>query len=173
MQTHKLLVQDSGVVEWYTPPAIIEAARATMGSITLDPASCQQANKTVMADQYFTVKEDGLSRPWHGNVWMNHPYGRHENPRWVTMLLNEYWAGNVAQACALVFASTSERWFQPLYNYPICFIAGRVRHGSPGGECATKSTKGSAVVYLGYDTARFTECFRSLGRIMVPYRYQL
>lgn len=164
------LVQDSGSPEWFTPSNIIEAARSTMGSIDLDPASCAQANKTVQAEQYLTVKVDGLKAMWFGNIFLNHPYGRDNNKRWITKLIRSYQMGHVQQACALVFASTSEGWFQPLFDYPICFIRGRVRHGSPDGANPKASTKGSAVIYLGPHHDLFSKYFCPLGRIMVPYQ---
>ncbi len=64
--------------EYYTPPIWTEAARALMGHIDLDPASCEIANQTVKAKAYFTKQNDGLSQPWHGHVWMNHPFHRGE-----------------------------------------------------------------------------------------------
>ena len=78
MKSGQLLVQDSGDTELYTPPEIIEAARRVMGTIDLDPASSEIANKRVMATRYYTKETDGLSQEWHGNIWMNHPFSKGE-----------------------------------------------------------------------------------------------
>jgi len=69
--------------EWYTPKAIIEAARVTMGSIDLDPASCEAANEVVKAGRYFTAVDDGLRRPWQGNVWCNPPFSNGQIRFWI------------------------------------------------------------------------------------------
>jgi ParB family transcriptional regulator, chromosome partitioning protein len=45
--------------ESYTPAAIIEAARAVMGGIDLDPATCEIANLTVRADWWMDLEADG------------------------------------------------------------------------------------------------------------------
>jgi len=52
----------------------MKLVRQVMGSITLDPASCAAAQEVVQADVFFTVKEDGLSRSWFGNAWLNPPF---------------------------------------------------------------------------------------------------
>ena len=58
MNTVSLLLQDSGTVEYYTDPRIIEAARRVMGGIDLDPASSQLANRTVKAEMFFSLQDD-------------------------------------------------------------------------------------------------------------------
>ena len=87
MNTVSLLLQDSGTVEYYTDPRIIEAARRVMGGIDLDPASSQLANCTVKARMFFSLQDDAvvptLSRNWGtvekpNRLWMNHPFGRRE-----------------------------------------------------------------------------------------------
>jgi hypothetical protein len=60
--------------EWYTPPEIIENVRNILGTIDLDPASCEIAQKTVKAGTYWKIDEDGYHREWFGKVFINPPY---------------------------------------------------------------------------------------------------
>lgn len=65
--------------EWYTPPEIVEKARAVLGSIDLDPASSYTANTIVKATDFYGTSEkgqfsDGLAvSAWVGNVFLNPP----------------------------------------------------------------------------------------------------
>lgn len=169
MKAHQLINQTSGAVEWYTPSAIIEAARATMGSIDLDPASSQAANITVNSKHYYTMANDGLSMAWVGNVWLNHPFGKEYNKRWIDKLIAEYTSGNILQACCITFASTSEAWFQPLLDYPICFASPRINYTDALTGKSTGATKGSCITYLGYRVDHFKHYFKKFGKIMVPF----
>lgn len=69
MPTHESNVRHSSASnEHFTPPAVVEAARAVMGSIHLDPASCALANSVVRATLYLSVAEHRdnptLETPW-------------------------------------------------------------------------------------------------------------
>src|SRR5688572_27443923 len=106
MNAAQLINQTSGSVEYYTPVEIIEAARRTMGWIDLDPASSATANAIVGAKSFYTEVDDGLTQPWFGNVWMNHPFSRKGNPMWINRLVREYHDAQVHQACCITYACT-------------------------------------------------------------------
>lgn len=65
--------------EHYTPGYIVDAARATLGGIDLDPASCPEANALVRARKIFTREDDGFTKSWHGKVFLNPPGGLSDN----------------------------------------------------------------------------------------------
>lgn len=160
---------DSGNVEWFTPVEIIEAARATMGTIDLDPFSCAEANKAVRASAYFTKETNGLRFQWCGHVWMNHPYSKVMNRLCISKAVEEFTSGRVTQLCCITYASTTERWFRPLMQFPQCFFHKRTAFREPGGRIVKGATKGCAVTYMGRHLDRFAANFAPFGTIKVPY----
>ena len=81
--------------EWYTPQEYIDAAKAVMGGIDLDPASSELAQTVVKADVYLTRFDNGLGQArWlHQRIWLNPPYS---NPGpWIEKLVREHQAGTV------------------------------------------------------------------------------
>ena len=127
------LAEGTGNNERYTPSHIIEAARACMGGIDLDPASCAEANETVRAANYFDAEMDGLKRHWYGRVWLNPPYGRGEIDAFVARLLES----DLEQAIVITHNATETRWCQALLAAcnMACFPASRIdfRSGGEGG----------------------------------------
>lgn len=79
MESHQLINATSGEVEYYTPIEIIEAARATMGRIELDPFSSAKANEVVKASRFWTEQDDAFKQKWESPaLWMNHPFRKSE-----------------------------------------------------------------------------------------------
>lgn len=175
MTAHTRLLSSESA-EWYTPAEIIEAARTVMGSIELDPASCPEANRTVRAQRIYTREQDGLRQHWEARTaWLNMPYGRSEEDNrsnqaiWSTRLISSHHAGRIEQACMLTNAVPGNKWFTPLWQFPICFIEGRVQHVSPAGAPQRHSpTHPSCVTYLGHNVDRFAEVFAALGTVVLP-----
>jgi ParB family chromosome partitioning protein len=149
--------------EWYTPKHIIDKAREVLGHIDLDPASCEYAQKTVQARMYFDKERNGLDLQWRGRVWLNPPYGRGIR-HWINKLVDEYENGEVEQAITIVNNATDVGWFQPFWDYSICFPTGRVYFERPGSE-ADSPAQGSAIVYLGKNNGRFAGHFADLGPV--------
>lgn len=170
MNSAQLINQTSGAVEYYTPVEIIAAATECMGFIHLDPASCETANMIVGAGRYFDKTTDGLSQSWEAEtVWLNHPFGRGLNDRWISKLMQEWNSKHFSQCCCITYASTSEKWFRPLLDFPQCFLHGRTNYRLPDGRIHEGNTKGSVVTYLGPYLYRFARAFTRLGTIKVPY----
>jgi len=167
MSNHRRINQDSGNTEYYTPSNIIEAARETMGFITLDPFSSSKANEVVKASCFMDEYDDPLNKQWYGNVWMNHPFSRTMNKLCITKLVDEYNLAHISQACCITFAATSEQWFRPLLKFPQCFIHGRTNYRLPDGTVKKGVTKGSVVTYLGDNVDRFREAFKDIGTVKV------
>jgi ParB family chromosome partitioning protein len=146
-----------------------------MGNIDLDPASCEFANRTVGADRIYTIDDDGMAQPWAGCLWLNPPYGRDEGQldsnqaRWSRRLIDEYRAGNVREAVLLVNAVPGNRWFAPLWDFPICFVSRRIRFYNEETE-AGQPTHSNVLVYLGPAIERFVQAFSKFGPVAARLR---
>lgn len=178
MNNDQLINQTSEDVELYTPSIFMELARAVMDRIDLDPASSAVANEVVKASSIYTQADDGLSKPWFGNVWLNWPRTKEATPKWAEKVIGAYRRSEIRQACIISWASTSEKWFAPFYAYPIAYITPRVRYMLPDGTETTSPPKGSCVIYLGDDWGKFTHYFngrlgdtRYTGHVQAPLRH--
>lgn len=160
------VANNSGDNEWYTPPEFIEAARLVMGSIDLDPASSEVANRTVGAERIYTAGDDGLKLVWEGRVWMNPPYEKGLIDRFAEKLRAEVAAGNVKEAVVLVNNATDTRWFATLCEVGsmLCFPTGRVRFYKPDGERGAP-LQGQAVIYIGSQREAFVSAFQRFGMV--------
>lgn len=159
---------NSGNNEWYTPAYIVEAARAVLGGIDLDPASTEAANEVVQATTYYTAEQDGLTRPWAGRVWMNPPYASGLIERFTEKLWEEVIAGRIEAACVLTNNATETKWFTTLASVAsaVCFPEGRVKFWSPCKDSATP-LQGQAVIYIGDNEAAFSREFEEIGTVWI------
>lgn len=169
----------SNTNEWFTKGRYINLIKEVFqAGIELDPASCELANTVVQAKRYYTIDDNGLTRPWYAsNAYVNPPYkklkGKSEAGVWLMKLIHEYNAGNVKEAILLVCASTSEQWFQPAFDYPICFTNHRAKFWGPN-STSNAPTKGNAFVYFGKNVDRFARVFESndIGTVVNRYRQE-
>jgi phage N-6-adenine-methyltransferase len=158
----------TGNNEWYTPAKYVEAARAVLGTINLDPASSEIANRTVRAERFYTTEDDGLAQPWHGNVWMNPPYAQPLIAHFMAKLVDEAEKGTIRQAIALTHNHTDTAWFQSTAPAAdaVCFTRGRIAFLNPDSSIGASPTQGQAFFYFGPNTAMFAETFQQFGWVV-------
>ena len=156
----------TGENEWYTPAPYIEAARACLGAIDLDPATAPAAQETIRAARFFTRDDDGLKHEWRGRIWLNPPYAQPEIARFVDKLLMEVKAGRATEAILLTHNYTDTAWFHAAAGQcaALCFTRGRIRFVGASGEIAAP-TQGQAFFYFGPGIERFRASFASFGFI--------
>jgi hypothetical protein len=131
--------------ELYTPRLYIDAVRAVMGGIDLDPASNVQANGIVQATYYYTGEEgsNGLLLPWElpsgrpARVFNNFPYGKFEDGEgktrfnsvaWTSRFVSEFDNGHMKEGIILANAQSGAKWFHKmLARFPVCLTDHRIK----------------------------------------------
>ena len=142
----KPVQHSSATNEHYTPKDIVEAARDVLGTIELDPASCELGNSVVGAMAWYgpgsELAEDGLAEPWIGKVFLNPPGGlvpdeykglgtKSNSALWWAALAG-YWAeGEVEAAIFVGFTLEVLRSTQALdvlqpLDFPLCVPKSRI-----------------------------------------------
>jgi hypothetical protein len=174
--------------EWYTPSPIVEAARQVMGRIDLDPASNDEANRTVQAATFHTADDDGLRRCWFGNVFLNPPGGLVAR-FWIRLAL-AYDARAINQA---VWIGYSLEQFQTLQgvgaswtplDFPICvpkkriaFVENEAKRAArvaklraagktPNGK--SRPSHANYIAYMGAEVDAFERVFSQFGQVIAP-----
>lgn len=162
------VAHNSGENEWYTPPYIIELARAAMGGIDTDPATSEIANRTVGASLIYTIDEDGRAQKWAGRVWMNPPYAQPLVGDFAEAATAKYASGEYEQACILVNNATETKWFCRILEEAaaVCFPKSRIRFLDPMGNPGAP-LQGQAIIYLGNLVQEFVDEFSKIGFVLV------
>lgn len=173
LESHQLVNQDSGNTEWWTPRGIVAVAAELMGGIDLDPACSDEAwtYHTRHAVEYYT--SNGLSKPWNGNIFLNHPFGRDGNPKWIRAMYNSHLLGHTKQSCNICFAAVNARCFHPLLRFPQFFFAERVHYIDPATlRPARGVTKDSVFTWMYPKSMTYSKACEILQSTMEKYGYR-
>jgi ParB family chromosome partitioning protein len=174
--------------EWYTPSPFVEAAREVMGGIDLDPASHEEANRTVKATRFYTAEDDGLRQPWKGRVFVNPPGG----------LVSEFWyalmvawaSDTIEQAIWIGYSLEQLQTLQPqgrIWPSPIelsiciprrriAFVENEAKKlarltkltaAGKRGNQASSPSHGNYITYLGDQPSKFVQVFSAFGQVVI------
>jgi site-specific DNA-methyltransferase (adenine-specific) len=94
--------------EWPTPRWLVDQLAAEFGPFDTDPAATRSNAK---APIFYTIDDDGLTRPWKGRVWLNPPYGT-TIAAWMAKARQEVANGNADRVVCLVPARVDTRWWR-------------------------------------------------------------
>lgn len=101
--------------DWETPKDFFDTLNIEF-NFDLDPC-CTAA--TAKCKSFFTKEDDGLTKNWFGNVYMNPPYGR-QIVNWVRKAKTESEKG--CTVVCLVPARTDTKWW-----HEYCMFASEIR----------------------------------------------
>ncbi len=152
--------------EWYTPPEIIYMVRQVLGErIWLDPASNEQANKTVKALKYFTKEDDGLQRFWRSpNLFCNPPYGKNTK-----LFLRKCMRSPVVKEAIFLVNRTGAAWYCEIlesgYWNRICMVRKRIAFYDSTGIKQTSPRYYNDILYHGSNLELFDEVFETIGKV--------
>ena len=168
-------VTSSKSVEWYTPPEIIQLVKDLLGTIHIDPASSDRAQQWINAQTYYTSRDNGLTKPWRGNVWLNPPYGspnrkqgNHGVTAWCEKAIAEYERGNILQG--VIFVSGTSHGVRSLRQRFIrCEPTKRIQFITPDKEKVAPPPP-PTFYYLGENSDRFKAVFSTIGDLSAPLK---
>jgi len=110
----------------YETPHALYAGLDRKFHFTLDAAASHDNAK---CKTYYTVDDDGLAKPWPGNVWVNPPYGKYLTGKWVYKAYRESFE-NSDIICMLLPSRTDTIWFHEYVMAAatsVWFIKGRLK----------------------------------------------
>lgn len=122
--------------EWYTPAYIFDALGVFFD---LDVAAPLNGPKYVPCRDWYHEQHDGLTRSWHGVVWMNPPFGKRNGlSPWLERFFYH------ANGIALTPDRTSAPWWQNAAELcdAILLVRGRVKFEKPDGTVGKSPSNG-------------------------------
>lgn len=130
--------------EWLTPASLIDALGGP-ASFDLDPCS-PIVRPFPTARAHLTIEDNGLTRPWHGRVWLNPPYSASIIGTWMARMADH------GRGCALIFARTeTNTFFRSVWERAaaVLFLRGRINFHYVDGSRA-KANSGAPSVLCAY-----------------------
>lgn len=144
---------------WATPEYIVRGAEKVLCvEFDLDVAASAGNAK---APSFYTFADNGLARPWHGDVWCNPPYSQIES--WVDKAIVSA-ARDCSSVTMLLPVRSDLSWWADLVEYGVTmhFYRGRIAFVPPEGVKASAPFERSALIYVSSKN-KYTDVYCTLN----------
>lgn len=140
--TTPLQILTSKKQDWRTPKLFFDKLNKAF-HFGLDP--CTSPDNPLGTAEFYTTHEDGLSRPWRSNAFVNPPYNM-QRP-FVGKARLESNENNTTNVCLIPARTDTRLWHEIVFVHAtaVCFVKGRLRFSDSGNS----STFPSALVVFG------------------------
>jgi len=118
--------------EWATPPSVWQPIADILDGFDLDAAAGCEPEP--IADERYTIDDNGLEQPWNGIVWCNPPYS---NPReWLEKAIAEVTHHDAELVVMLLPARVQTLWFHENLDgiSYVCLRKGKIQFLKNGEE---------------------------------------
>jgi site-specific DNA-methyltransferase (adenine-specific) len=135
--------------EWETPDVLYRTLDDHYG-FNLDPCATIGNAK---CSKYFTKEDNGLEQDWGGHtVFMNPPYGKKEQSKWIIKAYNESLKDGTTVVCLIPARTDTKVWHEYCMKAKnIVFFKGRIKFVQPGQAKRTPAPFPSCLVIFDYE----------------------
>jgi len=153
--------------DYATPPEIWRPLSQAVGGFDLDPAS--GAESTPIAPNRYTKEDDGLTKAWFGEVWLNPPWSTNGNGnakhQWLRKVRSEANRDDVDRITVVLPSDTSAHWYHDHVTRAdaICFV-GPGRIAFEGGD--RNPSFGLIIAVYGPVDGSLADALDSLGHVI-------
>lgn len=157
--------------DYATPTWLWRKLAHPLEGFDVDPAS--GAESTPIAETRYTKEDDGLSQSWHGDVWLNPPFGDRPSTgkggreRWLEKARQEANRPEVRTVTVLLPVDTSTRWFhEHVVEAPVlCLMDGRIEFEGEKPEDTGNTSFATCLAVYGDPPKELVETLEDLGAV--------
>ncbi|NMG11868.1 DNA N-6-adenine-methyltransferase [Brasilonema sp. UFV-L1] len=169
----------------FTPKILVESGIKVLGEIELDPcAPYVDEVKPIPAKNFYTIKDDALTKDWHGKIFTNFPFSK--QPRFFQKLDEQISAAHTLEGIVVceggaIFAQKSQE-VMAKHKMVMCLYRGRVEFEKGAFYKAIKEANKTqddldannnrsttAIIYYGARTSAFIDEFSQYGDIRLSF----
>jgi len=160
--------------EWNTPQKYVDAVKAVLGDIALDPCS-NEYSIVRAAVEYRLPLYDGLRESWkYKTIYVNPPYGRNRDNHtsiydWLKKCEAAHYIHGSEVLALVPVATNTKHWKQFIFGHAtaICFLYDtRLKFLEMGQKTGKGAPMACAMIYWGNYYEKFNKVFMEHGAVV-------